>query len=162
MREWIALFESTEEMIPVDSLPRETKEDILALLLVNCPPFEKYWMEHHGVMSFVESYVSQFVFGDEDLDDVGGYDGDTFKVSKLVLNPQDIDNAKRSVSDMVVGKYTALTTKAPPILVRRVNNGWRIAEGGHRIAAAKARGDKSIEAYDVTVFYTADYESLDW
>jgi hypothetical protein len=134
-------------------LPAATKADILDMCLgPNGPPeFEKFWMDTHGVMSFNETYVSQFLFGEEDLNKTGG--GGALSVAEVKLSPSALDNSRRSVSDLVVGQYTRLRTKAPPILVRQTAKGWKLVEGGHRLAAAKARGDQTIDAIDVTPFF---------
>jgi hypothetical protein len=145
--------------ISIDLVPRSVKEDIITLMLSNCPRFEDYWMKEHGIMSFNETYVAQFFFGTEDLDD-DSLDDMTFTVTPLVLNPNEINNTNRSVSDNVVAKYAALSTPPPPILVIREGQGWKIIEGGHRIAAAKLRGSETIRAYDVTDLCNMDFEGL--
>jgi hypothetical protein len=164
MRELINLMEAhLIKKVGVDSLPYETKQDILAMLLVNCPAFEDYWMEEHGVMSFNQTYVSQFIFGyeiDHHPDGDGSEDENWFPVSIIDLAPDEIDNTNRSVSDNVVAQYAKMTTTPPLILVRRQGTGWRIVEGGHRIAAAKIRGVETIRAVDVTIFFETDWSAL--
>ncbi len=144
----------------IDMLPAATKADILDMCLgPNGPPaFEQFWVDTHGIMSFTESYLSQFLFGDENLNKTGG--GGALNVEVLQLSPDQLDNSRRSVSDLVVGQYTALRTKAPPILVRREGAEWKLVEGGHRLAAAKARGDNTVDAVDVSAFFTLSAD--DW
>jgi hypothetical protein len=160
IREIMRLVESTAQLVSVDMLPAVVKQDILDMLLgPNHPPgFEKFWMAEHGIMSYDETYVSQFLFGDENLTKTGGYDGNTIKVRFVALNPAVLDNSRRSVSDRVVSQYSKLTTSAPPILVRQEQGAWKLVEGGHRLAAAKARGDKVIQGVDVTTFFTMTAE----
>lgn len=149
--------------ISIDDLPLSAKQDIIDMLLTNCAPFERYWMKTHGVMSFIESYVSQNVFGTEDLahsKEEGYGDGQHFRVAVFPIDPNEIDNSRRSVSDSQVGKYAALSTAPPPILVVKTARGWRIAEGGHRLAAAKQNGAKTIIAVDVSVFFRTNYSEV--
>lgn len=164
MRNWIDLItEAVMQRVSIEQLPYETKQDIIVMLLDNCPPFEEYWMKHEGIMSFNETYVSQFIFGyeiDYHPEGDGAGDENWFPVDILTLSPDEIDNTNRSVSNNVVAKYAALYTTPPMILVKREGSGWKIVEGGHRLAAAKLKGSKTIKAVDVTIFFNTDYEAL--
>lgn len=147
----------------IDLLPFSVKQDIIVMLLENCPPFEEYWMASRGIMTFNETYVSQAIFGYEieyHPEGDGDPDPNWFPVEVFDIDPQEIDNSMRNVSDNVVGKYAALTTTPPPILVKPEGSRWKIVEGGHRLAAAKRNGAKSIRAVDVSIFFTTDYKEL--
>ena len=72
----------------------------------------------------------------EDDDRVYG----TFKC--LEMNPQDIEDSEWDVSDHKVKKLMTITQPFPPIVLNKF--GW-IIDGGHRLAAAKLRGDAKIK-----------------
>jgi hypothetical protein len=163
MRDLIDLIEEARPItsVDVDQLPASAKADILDMFQSdNGPPaFEEFWMADNGIMSFNDTYISQFIFGDENLN-VQGEGGGLFMVNCLTLDPRVLYSPRRSVSDLAVDKYAAMTTKAPPVLVRKVSKGWKLVEGGHRLAAAVKRGDTSIDAIDVSVFFNMTVE--DW
>lgn len=167
MRKWIdiakscPLVESVGHKININDLPLAAKHDIIDMLLTNCPDFKEFWTREHGIMSFNETYVAQFIFGTEDLLNAStkGYSDQPFAVRELSLDPQEIDNRDRPVSDNVVQRYAALATEPPPILVRRFGTGWNLVEGGHRLAAAKATRNM-IRAYDVSMFFEIDWDTI--
>lgn len=163
MRHWINIVEAAAQEISIDDLPITAKQDLITMLLTNCPAFKEYWMREQSIMSFTETYVAQFIFGTEDLQHSAqkGYADQPFEVRAVALHPHEIDSEDRPVSDNVVTRYAALTTEAPPILVRRIGTKWRIVEGGHRLAAAKANNAKTISAYDVSVFFEVDWDTID-
>ena len=49
-----------------------------------------------------------------------------------------------------VSRYAGMTADAPPIIVRRDGDGWRIVDGHRRLMAARRRGDGDIAALDAT------------
>lgn len=164
MRDLINIIENQAEphSVSIDMLPASVKADILDMCLGPNGPkaFEEFWVSTHGIMSFDESYVSQFLFGDENLNVTGEYGGDTIRVNELELDPRVLFNDRRSVSDLAVGKYAALSTTAPPVLARRTPSGWKLVEGGHRVAAAVRRQDVLVNVVDVSAFFDMTIE--DW
>ncbi len=158
---WIELTEN--QKISVDDVSDSVRADIIDFLLTNAPEFKKYWLDTHGVMSFDEAYVAQFVFGYElGSNSTQGFGNDALKITKLTLDPNEI--VGKDYSPTVANKYAGLNTDPPPILVYRDGNQWKCAEGGHRHAAARITGIKSISAFDITHLATAtaaDWESWD-
>lgn len=161
MRNWINLIEGDINSVEIDMLPAATKADILYMCLGPNGPasLKNFWLETYGIMSFAESYLSQSLFGSENLNKKGS-GGIDLHVKFVELPVETLDNKHRSVSDFVVKNYSLLQTKAPPILVRREGEEWKLVEGGHRLAAAKSRGDERIDAVDVSAFFTLSAD--DW
>lgn len=155
-----ALLKST--IMSIDALAFTTKQDIIVMLLENCPEFEAAWMRHEGESSFDETYVSQVIFGYEIEyhPKQSSNDLNWFPVTVIQIDPNEIENAERSVSDNVVAKYAALKTAPPMILIKKTGKGWHIVEGGHRLAAAKMNGAKTISAVDVSVFFATDWDEF--
>ena len=156
------IIENVEQGVSIDMLPASVKQDILDMMLGPNGPetFEPFWMKTYGVMSFTETYLSQFFFGDENLHETGGYDGDTIKVNMLELNPRELYSENRGVSDLAVSNYAAMSTTPPPVLARREGDRWKLVEGGHRIAAAVQRGTSKVRVVDVTSFWATDWENM--
>ncbi len=84
---------------------------------------------------------------------------DPLTVNRIEISPKTIDNKGRGISQEEVKRQAALKTEAPAILVRRQGDGWRIVEGGHRLAAAQTRGDTTINAIDVTALLDMDWQA---
>jgi hypothetical protein len=74
---------------------------------------------------------------------------------------QNISAAKdRQVSPQVVARYAAMPSRtAPPLLVRKTGTGYQLVEGGHRLAAAKARGDAYVPIADMSSLGDLDWDA---
>ena len=84
---------------------------------------------------------------------------DPLTVHRIEISPTTIDSEGRGISPEEVQRQATLMTEAPAILVRRQGDGWRIVEGGHRLAAAQTRGDTTIKAIDVTALLDMDWQA---
>jgi len=49
----------------------------------------------------------------------------------------------------LVRMYAAMTTTPPPIKIRAVGDHYEVADGGHRLAAARLRGDEWIPTIEL-------------
>ncbi len=81
-------------------------------------------------------------------DEPGYHAGDTNvywagRGATLQTLPVDALEHGNPVADDVVDIYSGMSTQAPPVIV----DGNVVEDGNHRLAAARARGDKTILAY---------------
>lgn len=150
MRDFIRLIESVQiQDMCVDDLPMQTKHDIVDMLIEQPTGFADSYKETYGEYSLRDENVFDEIF------DVGC----PIRVNVFKIDPMEIDNTNRGVSDDVVSHYQTLKTMAPPVLIRQTENGWKIVEGGHRLAAAKANHTPLIQAVDVTEFFETDWSA---
>ena len=69
-------------------------------------------------------------------------------------------SADRQTSPSVVAKYASMPADtAPPLLVARTGNRFQLLEGGHRLAAAQARGDADAAVVDAAPLLDLDWQS---
>lgn len=64
------------------------------------------------------------------------------------FNADRADAAWVNDSDLV-RIYAAMTTAPPPIKVRAVGDNYEVGDGGHRLAAARLRGDEWIPTIEL-------------
>ncbi len=105
-------------------------------------------VEREDIASFVAAQIK-----DGDLAQVEnqlfGNGGLGLGVEQRAVPIASIETGKQT-SQKVVEDYAAQPAGGPRILVEKVDGKWKLIEGGHRLAAAKARGDKTILALDMT------------
>lgn len=80
--------------------------------------------------------------------------GDALRASNVSVEPLALSDlpAPQLENPALARSYAERTSSAPPILVQRIPNGVRIADGNHRVEAARLRGDQSIDAIDLEQF----------
>jgi hypothetical protein len=116
-----------QKNVPLDSLSDGEKEDVASFIA--------------DQMGEDLAHTHNLMFGG------GGYG---LKVPEVSLNPSEIETSK-ATSPAAVASYAKLSgAAAPRVLVEKVDGKWRLIEGGHRLAAAKQRGDNAVRALDMT------------
>ncbi len=138
--------EDVGQAVCIDDVPDSVKADIIDMMLARTN-FEAAYHAEYGVYPTDEDVKGELF----------GLAKCPFSITPLKLSPKEISNAKRSVSDKVVQQYRGMTTTPPPILVRKEGRGWKIVEGGHRLAAAQLSGREMLDAYDVSAFFDVDW-----
>jgi hypothetical protein len=114
-----------ETRIGIDSLPRESHDDIVMWMTETMPERGDEYSIRHNLIGIVD---------------------EPFLVAALIPVSEIEVSPTRGVSELAVKNYSARPShSAPPIIL----NGLRLLEGGHRLAAAKLRGDASIYAVDI-------------
>ena len=68
------------------------------------------------------------------------------RVKDLLAIQFNVDRADAAMGHdaNIVRRYAAMTTPFPPIKVRAAGNNYEVCDGGHRLAAARLRGDEWI------------------
>jgi hypothetical protein len=103
-------------------------------------PFD--WRNFEVGKYYSDDDVQRYVINlHEDFEDFHRIDG----VYKLIhINPIEIDSSEWDIDDDKVNEYAAISTQFPPIVIDQ--NG-SIVDGGHRLEAAKQRGDDYIAVF---------------
>jgi hypothetical protein len=68
------------------------------------------------------------------------------RVADLLSLPMNVKRADEAFAHdlKLVARYAAMTTPMPPIRIVKVPGGFWVSDGGHRLAAARMRGDELI------------------
>lgn len=141
------------ERISVDELNDSERADlVLALATERIPGFNMdVWERQFGeVQSYTDDQIAQQIFGLTD----------PLTVSRITLDPREINNTNRATSDRAVATYSEMlkTSPTPPaLIVAKVEGVWKILEGGHRLRAAKESGLTAVNAIDVTPLMGMDW-----
>lgn len=86
----------------------------------------------------IQRYIYSQHSGFEDDDRINGV------YQYLELNPNSIPESEWDINDDKVEMLSKSTKEFPPIVI---NNDNQIVDGGHRLAASKIRGDKTIKTF---------------
>lgn len=146
-----ALKEDTVEFVtrrgrqtfkPIDALPRETIQDIVAVIAERVPAAREFTLgagRPEYLIAEMTDLIDPLVvrLRDMPLDRIKGYN--------------------RQNSELAVRKYVAMLaagSKAPPILL----DGSKFIDGGHRFAAYRAAGKRTIPAVDIGPLLRMDWQ----
>ncbi|MEC7291201.1 MAG: hypothetical protein VXW22_14015, partial [Pseudomonadota bacterium] len=142
--------EAVGDVVTFDELPEATQDDIiLALVSGRSEEFDQAWSK-------------RFDFA-PDGENVGGeLKGlqDPPVVHQTKVRPHDVDLVGREVDEaQVSGMLNADLSDAGPVVVRRKpDGGYRIVEGGHRLAVAQRMNEPQIDVIDATELLEQDWD----